>query len=61
MMTSPYKVQSMTIEARYAASATGSIRIEMQAIASAVIWRWQINRRENSLHKFHNLGKFILL
>jgi hypothetical protein len=29
----------MTIEARYAASACGSIRIENQPIHSAVIWR----------------------
>jgi hypothetical protein len=38
----------MTIEARHAASATGSSRIEMQAIYSAVIWRSfrrHINRR----------------
>jgi hypothetical protein len=29
----------MTIEARYAASASGSSRIENQAMYSAVIWR----------------------
>jgi hypothetical protein len=44
----------MTIEARYAASASGSSRIEMQAISSAVTWRslrWQINLLVFSMEK----------
>jgi hypothetical protein len=44
----------MTIEARYAASATGSSRIEMQAISLAVIWRSL--RRQKPLGIRHGPG-----